>query len=163
MHVCVFACVFLYLCAHPSTLMAQHGARAEHYFISASLGLFQRSSKKLDPAGNGLGAENRRNGGRKGIRVKQRVQKRRRNVGKGWNTWLTERKNKRNWERKQSGGLKRSSYWRRCSETCWESETKSKTAAVNTTLELQEKIPIRLSLYIWLPGILTRFFCFNVP
>lgn len=98
----MFACVFLYLCVHPSALMAQHGDRAGHYLISASLGLSQRSSKKLDPAGNGLGAENKR----KGIRVEQWIQKRRWNVGKGCNMWLTERKNKRNWELKQSGGSK---------------------------------------------------------
>lgn len=95
----MFACVFLYLCAHRSALMAQHGARAEHYFIFASLGLSQRSSKKLDPAGNGLGAENRRNGGRKGIRVKQRIQKRRWNVGKGWNIKYKIRK----WNKKLRG------------------------------------------------------------
>lgn len=54
------------MCVLPSVHMARHGAPAEHCCISASLGLSLRSSKRPDPAGSGLGTENRKNGERKG-------------------------------------------------------------------------------------------------
>lgn len=57
---------FVCACALPFVLMAHHGAPAEHCCISASLGLSQRSSKRPDPAGNGLGTENGKTGKRKG-------------------------------------------------------------------------------------------------
>lgn len=48
-------------------LTGHHGAPAQHCCISASLGLSIRSSERLDPACNGLGLENRKNGERIGM------------------------------------------------------------------------------------------------
>lgn len=61
-YVCVFLmCVCVLGCFLPA-LTAHHGAPAEHCCISASLGLSPGSSKRPDPAGNGLGPENRKKG-----------------------------------------------------------------------------------------------------
>lgn len=66
--VCAYVCVFIRECVcFLPALTAHHGAPAEHCCISASLGLSLRSSKRPDPAGNGLGPENRKNGERMGI------------------------------------------------------------------------------------------------
>lgn len=64
---CAYVCVFFLWCVRVlgcflPALTAHHGAPAEHCCISASLGLSPGSSKGPDPAGNGLGPENRKNG-----------------------------------------------------------------------------------------------------
>lgn len=68
MFVCVLTFTFSYECVcFLPALTAHHGAPAEHCCISASLGLSLRSSERPDPAGNGLGPENRKNGERIGM------------------------------------------------------------------------------------------------
>lgn len=65
---CLRLCFFLYECVcFLPALTGHHGAPAEHCCISASLGLSLRSSERPDPAGNGLGPENRKNGERVGM------------------------------------------------------------------------------------------------
>lgn len=64
LYVCLCLCFYTIVCVLPSVHMARHGAPAEHCCISASLGLSLRSSKRPDPAGSGLGTENRKNGER---------------------------------------------------------------------------------------------------
>lgn len=64
-YVCLRLCsLYERVCFLPA-LTAHHGAPAERCCISASLGFSLRSSERPDPAGNGLGPENRKNGERK--------------------------------------------------------------------------------------------------
>lgn len=77
-HACLYVC--LRLCFYTNVglspaLTAHHRAPVERYCISASLGLSLRSSERLDPAGSGLGPENREAGERIGTEeeVKQEL------------------------------------------------------------------------------------------
>lgn len=102
--VCMYVCLptFVFLCEcvwFLPALTAHHGAFAEHCCISASLGLFLRSSKRPDPTGNGLRPEIRKNGVRIGIVVEVKqdsvLRSKRWKAGNTWNMWLTEGKNER--------------------------------------------------------------------